>query len=200
MLSYPNPIHDLIAIACTEDLNDLVQFDISTLAWTNIGEVAHGKPPGPRADFSFAQASGKLFIFGGATYTCGLYSSCGKISCIYLLLVCPIINTLLIFNKFSTDSDVNMFSELPLVFTRENILGDFFQFDINSRVWSNLTGQTGGPTPIERYATDTTSAEGKIYMFGGTGNAGIQYPWYSTVIRSVITSIFLVLPVSRLLI
>jgi hypothetical protein len=42
--------------------NDLVRYDASTLTWAPVDTLS---PPSPRAYHGFAQALGRLFVFGG---------------------------------------------------------------------------------------------------------------------------------------
>ena len=46
-------------------LNDLFEFDISTLDWRDITENVQGKPPEPRFYHRLGSANGVLYIFGG---------------------------------------------------------------------------------------------------------------------------------------
>ncbi len=45
--------------------NDLVEFDIATLTWTDLSAVAVGFPPTPTCSHGFVFASNRLFIHGG---------------------------------------------------------------------------------------------------------------------------------------
>ena len=46
-------------------LNDLHEFDLSTMMWTDISGQVQGISPSRRYDHGFSFALGKLFIFGG---------------------------------------------------------------------------------------------------------------------------------------
>ena len=46
-------------------LNDLYEFDLATMQWTDITDRIQGSPPVPRYYHGFASAEGTLYAFGG---------------------------------------------------------------------------------------------------------------------------------------
>jgi hypothetical protein len=66
-------VYDYIAVSADSGayFNDLHVFDPVILEWWDLSNSTHGKPPSPRCKFGIAAASGRLYIFGGASPSTG---------------------------------------------------------------------------------------------------------------------------------
>jgi hypothetical protein len=50
---------------CSGVLNDFYALNPANMTWINLSSSVSGSLPGPRCNFGFASAGGKLFVFGG---------------------------------------------------------------------------------------------------------------------------------------
>ncbi len=164
-------------------LSDLHSFDPVAKVWTDLSSMyfsapAGGTAPTARQGHGFTSADGKLYVHGGYVLNLGEVKdlhSFDPITNVWKDLSALVgglgtLPTARYWHGF-TSADGKLYVHGGY-FSNGAACDDLHSFDPIAEVWKDLSAPAGGTVPTARWGHGFTSAEGKLYVHGGSSCSG----------------------------
>jgi N-acetylneuraminic acid mutarotase len=157
-----------------KSLSDFYSFDPVALVWTDLSTAVRGTPPWPRAGHGFTSVGGKLYVLGGesyidktSSYYFGDFRCYDPVEQVWTDLSAAVSGTApdARYRHGFTSAGGKLF-----VFGGKagGYINDLRSFDPVTLIWTDLSAAAAiGTPPSARHRHGLTSAEGKLYVYGG---------------------------------